>query len=144
MKLLLDEIVPLPVTRQLRELGCDAAHVRERGWLAKGDAATWAAAQGEGRALVTYTSAHLLRLVRRSRRHAGLILVTPQALDSLDALWRHIATALAAAPKGLAGQVVMCPQDEEAPRQLRRLRTRPPRLRAANDSRPIAVSGAAE
>jgi hypothetical protein len=89
-------------------------------------------------------SGQLLRLVRRQRRHAGLILVTAPALASLEALWRHLATALAAAPKGLAGQIVMCPPGDEAPRQLRRLRTRPPRLRAANDSRPMPVSGAAE
>lgn len=144
MKLLLDEIVPLPIARHLRDLGCDAAHVRERGWLAKGDGATWAAAQGEGRALVAYSSGQLLRLVRRTRRHAGLILITAEAATSIDALWRHIAEALAGAPKGLTGRVIMCPAAQEAPRQLRRVRLRPARLRPANDSAPLAAVDAAE
>ncbi len=144
MKLLLDEIVPLPIVRHLRDLGCDAVHVRERGWLAKGDGFTWLAAQGEGRTLITFTSAHLLRLVRRARNHAGLILIAPPAVTSIDALWRHIAHALAGAPKGLAGRVVMCPAEQEAPRQLRQARLRPARLRAANDTMPLAAVDAAE
>jgi predicted nuclease of predicted toxin-antitoxin system len=140
MKLLLDEIVPLPIVRHLRDLGCDAVHVRERGWLAKSDGTTWATAQGEGRTLITFTSAHLLRLVRRARNHAGLILITPPAITSIDELWRHIAHALAGSPRGLAGCVIMCPAAQEAPRQLRQVRLRPARLRPANDTHVMALA----
>ena len=65
---------------------------------------------------------------------------------SIDALWRHIARVLAASPKGLAGRVVMCPAEQEAPRQLRQVRLRPARLRPANDSKfvPLAAIDAAE
>ena len=99
MRLLLDEMIPAAVARQLRSRGVDAISVSERPDLRSlSDPDLFERAQTESRAIVTYDSAGFLALAmqsqRESRTHHGVVLLNqrrfPQRSSSVGALVKSI------------------------------------------------------
>lgn len=81
MKLLVDELWPPEVARQLRARGHDAVAVQERPELVgKEDAEVFAAARAEGRAVLTEDAAGFrtlaAQLLHRGDSHSGLVLTS--------------------------------------------------------------------
>ena len=80
MRLLLDEHLPAIVASELRRRGHDVVAVVERRDLRRSpDAALWAAARAEGRAIVSSDVRDYMRLVAEddaiSRAHPGVVLI---------------------------------------------------------------------
>ena len=99
MRLLLDEMIPAVVARQLRSRGVDAVSVSERFDLRSlSDMDLFERAQTESRAIVTYDSAGFLALAMQSqpesRTHHGVVLLNqrrfPQRSSSVGALVKSI------------------------------------------------------
>jgi hypothetical protein len=95
VRLLLDEMIPAAVARQLRSRGVDAISVSDRPDLRSlSDPDVFERAQIEGRAIATYDSAGFLALAmqsqRESRTHHGVVLLNqrrfPQRSSSVGAL----------------------------------------------------------
>lgn len=99
MRLLLDEMIPAAVARQLRGRGLDAVAVSERSDLrGLSDPDLFERAQTESRAIVTYDCAGFLALAMQyqnaSRTHHGVVLLNqrrfPQRSSSVGALVESI------------------------------------------------------
>ena len=100
MKLLLDEMISGEVAVRLRDRGHDVtAVVVDQGLKSSSDPAVFAAAQEQGRAVVTYNRPDFEPIVRAlgeaNRTHCGLVIVNPRRfpndqftrlVDALDEL----------------------------------------------------------
>lgn len=116
MRVLLDEMFPGELARQLRERGHDVATIFEIGLAGKPDIEVMEAASRERRALVTEDAPHYVALARiyaaEGRPHHGLILTSPTRFPrtrrGLGALVRALDALLQAQPQtdALAGSTL--------------------------------------
>lgn len=91
MKIKLDENLPLSLLAELRALGHDVDSVPDEGLAAHPDADVWAAAQREGRFLITQDLDFSDTRAYLPGTHAGLLLVRLRMPGRL-ALVQHVAT----------------------------------------------------
>lgn len=100
MKLLLDEMYPAHLARELRERGADAEGVDERGPLrGLADEELLVVAAREGRALVSENVADFMRLYGEwggvGRRHAGIVIALSSRFSRTPAGYGALVDSLA-------------------------------------------------
>ncbi|HEY2640791.1 MAG TPA: DUF5615 family PIN-like protein [Streptosporangiaceae bacterium] len=100
MKLLLDQMYPGKLARELRDQGIDAATVAELGIAGRPDADVFAAAADGGYVLLTENVSDFVRLcsdhVAAGRHHFGVLMALSSRFSRRPAGYAGIATAVVA------------------------------------------------